>query len=171
MLIKDEAKAAAEALLFVQSGGLTGPELADILDLSLAEVEEIMAELSRDYTLNHRGMQIAQNENGYVMCTRTEFAGLIRRLHKPVKKKLSPAALETLAVIAYQQPVTKNEIERIRGVRIDKVLNNLLDRELIVEAGHKEVLGRPVLYATTSEFLKLFGLLSIKDLPPLEESQ
>ena len=103
------------------------------------------------------------------MCTRPEFATLLAGLRPPARKRLSSAALETLAIIAYQQPVTRAEIEAIRGVKIDRILTMLLERNLIEEAGHKAVPGKPILYKTTPEFLKVFGLASLDDLPVLEE--
>ena len=103
------------------------------------------------------------------MCTRPEYAGVVAKLHEPHRFRLSRPALETLAIIAYRQPVTRAEIEAIRGVNCDGVLRTLLSKGLIEEVGHLEQAGRPVLYGTTFQFLQYFGLQSLDELPPLED--
>jgi segregation and condensation protein B len=103
------------------------------------------------------------------MCTKSEYSEILARSIRPVKRRLSQAALETLALIAYQQPVTRAELEKIRGVKVDRVVSNLMERGLIEEVGVKEVVGKPILYGTTQEFLRLYGLTSLRDLPQLEE--
>lgn len=169
MWMHEEIKAAVEAVLFLRAERVTIEELVDILDVGLLEIKPVMKELLMEYNQKKRGLQILETEGAYVMCTRPEYAGILARLDRPVRKRLTPAALETLAVIAYQQPVTRAEIEKIRGVRVDKIINNLLEKGLIMEAGQKPVVGKPVLYRTTEEFLRVFGLISLQDLPVIKE--
>jgi segregation and condensation protein B len=169
MLMRDEVKAAAEAILFTRAEPIPLEELVEILDVGLLDLKPIMRELLLQYNQEKRGLQIVDTDNGYLMCTRPEYAGFLAGMRPPLRKRLSGAALETLAVIAYQQPVTRAEIEAVRGVKIDRIITMLLEKNLIEEAGHKPVAGKPLLYQTTPEFLKVFGLTSLKDLPVLEE--
>ncbi|MEQ8175735.1 MAG: SMC-Scp complex subunit ScpB [Syntrophomonadaceae bacterium] len=171
MLMRDEIKAAAEAVLFVRGEQVPIDELVEILDVPLLDLKGIMQELVMEYNEKKRGLQIVFEDYTYLMCTRAEYSDFLARMNKTVQRRLSPAAMETLALIAYQQPVTRTEIESIRGVKSDKVLNHLLDKGLICEAGHKAVLGKPIVYATTQEFLRIFGLAGLKDLPRLEEDK
>lgn len=138
--------------------------------MPLIDLKSVLDELILEYNEKQRGIQIVRIDNSYLMCTHPRCADIINRLEKPVRRRLSQAALETLAIIAYRQPVTKAEIENIRGVKSEKIVTNLLERGLIEEAGHKAVLGKPVLYKTSPEFLKVFGLGSLKELPVLEEA-
>jgi len=169
MLMREEVKAAAEAILFTRAEAVPLEELVEILDVGLLDLKPIMQELLLQYNQEKRGIQIVEVNGAYLMCTRPEFASLLAGLRPPVRKRLSTAALETLAIIAYQQPITRAEIEAIRGVKIDRIITMLLERNLIEEAGHKAVPGKPILYQTTPEFLKVFGLASLEDLPILEE--
>jgi len=164
-------RAALECLLFAAGGPVAVSTLARSLDLVEKEVENLVEELQELYERNGHGLQIRQVAGGYQMCTRPEYAGYVQELLKPEVPTLSRAALETLAVIAYRQPITKAEIERLRGVKVDGVLHTLLSRELIMEVGRKEVPGRPILYGTTPRFLEHFGLASLEELPPLEEEK
>jgi len=157
MLMQDEIKACVEAILFVRAERVGLDELVELLDMLL------------EYNKNSRGIQIVAVEGGYLMCTRPEYAGVLSRVEKPVRRRLSSSALETLAIIAYRQPATRAEIEKIRGVRSDKMINTLLEKGLIEEAGYKDTIGRPLTYKTTIEFLRLFGLTTLKELPQLEE--
>ncbi|MGI9951855.1 SMC-Scp complex subunit ScpB [Moorellaceae bacterium AZ2] len=166
-----DKRAALECLLFVAGGPVTASALARSLDLDEEEVAKLVQELQGLYENQGHGLQIRQIAGGYQMCTRPQYAEYVEEFLKPEVPALSRAALETLAIIAYRQPITKAEIERLRGVKVDGVLHTLLSRELIVEVGRKEVPGRPILYGTTSRFLEHFGLSSLKDLPPLEEVQ
>lgn len=168
MLMRDEIKAAIEAVLFMRGERVGADELVEILDVGLLELRDIMRELIGDYFQPGRGLQIIPVDDGYLMCTKSEYSEILARSVRPVKRRLSQAALETLALIAYQQPVTRAEIEKIRGVKVDRVIANLLERDLIEEVGVKDVVGKPILYGTTQEFLRLYGLTSLKDLPQLE---
>ncbi len=168
MLMRAETKAAIEALLFA-SGERVGEEvLMEILHLGKNDLDQIMAEMIADYTESRRGIQVLKLDGGYIMATKTEFSLVVGQLVKPAHRRMSPAALETLAIIAYRQPVSKIEIEQIRGVKADRVIANLMEKGLIKEVGRKAAPGRPVLYGTTHEFLKVFSLSTLEELPGLE---
>ena len=169
MLMQDEIKACVEAILFVRAERVGLDELVELLDVPLLDLKAILDEMLLEYNENSRGIQIVAVEGGYLMCTRPEYAGVLARIDKPVRRRLSSSAMETLAIIAYRQPVSRPEIEKIRGVRSDKMINTLLEKGLIEEAGYKDTIGRPLTYKTTIEFLRLFGLTTIKELPQLEE--
>lgn len=167
--MRDQIKAAIEAVLFVRAEKMSIDELAGILNIVKDDLIVILDELVQEYNEDiKRGIQIVVDQNEVFMCTKKEYSDILARISRTVKKKLSRAAVETLAIIAYKQPVTRAEIEKIRGVKVDKIISSLLEKELIAEAGYKDVPGRPVLYVTTDEFLKLFGLSSLKELPELE---
>lgn len=168
MLMRDDIKAAIEAVLFVSAERVATQELLDLLEINEADLKLIMQELMLEYQQERRGLQIMALEGGYIMGTKPEYAELLSKMVKPARLRLSPAALETLAIIAYQQPVTRAEIEQIRGVKVERILANLLERAIIKEDGHKAVVGKPIIYRTTYEFLKIFGLSSLEDLPALE---
>ncbi|MGE5371443.1 MAG: SMC-Scp complex subunit ScpB [Solirubrobacterales bacterium] len=172
MLARQEMKSALEAILFARSEAITPEEMARALEGERSDVEELLQELMLEYNADARGVQIIENAGGYVLCTRPEYHEIIRRANRPTAVRLSQAALETLAIIAYRQPVTRAEIESHRGVKTDRVLHTLLGRGLIEEVGRKDGPGRPSMFATTSEFLKLFGLTHLAELPrePKEES-
>jgi segregation and condensation protein B len=157
--------AALECLLFLAEEPLPEAELARMLEVTPSQVEEIVGELARQ--CEGRGLQVARIAGGWQLKTRPEYAAYISRLHEPEKVRLSRAALETLAIIAYRQPITRPEIEAIRGVNVDGVVSTLLTHGLIEEKGRKEAPGRPLLYATTREFLAHFGIDKLEDLPEL----
>lgn len=168
MLMRDDIKAGIEALLFVSGERLGTAELLEILQIEAADLKTIMQELMLDYHQAHRGLQIIALEGGYIMATKPEYTELLSKLTKPTRLRLSAAAMETLAIVAYQQPVTRAEIEQIRGVKVERILSNLLEKGIIMEDGHKAVVGKPILYRTSYEFLKIFGLSSLEELPLLE---
>ena len=167
--MQDEIKACVEAILFVRAERVGLDELVELLDVHLLDLKVILDDMLLEYNKYSRGIQIVAVEGGYLMCTRPEYAGVLSRVEKPVRRLLSSSALETLAIIAYRQPATRAEIEKIRGVRSDKMINTLLEKGLIEEAGYKDTIGRPLTYKTTIEFLRLLGLTTIKELPQLEE--
>ena len=169
MLMRDEIKAAIEAILFMRGERVGADELVEILDVPLLELRDLMRELIGEYFQPGRGLQIMPVDDGYLMCTKSEYSEILARSVRPVRRRLSQAALETLALIAYQQPVTRAELEKTRGVKVDRVVTNLMERGLIEEVGVKEVVGKPILYGTTQEFLRMYGLTSLRDLPQLEE--
>ncbi|ABZ84444.1 segregation and condensation protein b [Heliomicrobium modesticaldum Ice1] len=158
-----------EALLFVSSDPLSVETIAEATGFAAEEVRELLAGLKAEYDDQERGWQLEEVAGGFRLSTRAEFAPYIERLLRTPQPGLSNAALETLAIIAYHQPVTRAEIEQIRGVKADRSLATLLGKGLIQEVGRKEALGRPILYGTTDSFLRHFGLRSLADLPKLEE--
>jgi segregation and condensation protein B len=171
MLMQDEIKAAIEALLFVSGERMSEEELMGILGLDQSDLREIMHELVAEYNQSPRGIQIMTLDGGYIMGTKPEYAQVVGNLLKPVGRRLSPAALETLAIIAYRQPLSKADIEQIRGVKSDRVIITLMDKGIIKEMGRKDTPGRPTLYGTTHEFLKIFGMSSLDELPDIGDKE
>ena len=168
--MSDELKPIIEALLFASPDPLTLKTLFRLLDEEPPEdVERALEALQADYDARG-GLQMVQVAGGYQICTRPEFHEWVRRLfHEHSKQRLSVQALETLAVIAYKQPITGPEISEIRGVNTSAVVGTLLERQLVKVVGRRPVVGRPFLYATTREFLNRFGLSDLGDLPKVEE--
>jgi segregation and condensation protein B len=169
---KNSAKilAALEALLFSSSRPVKLKDLAEVLDAVPQAVEEALARLAADADDPQRGIRLEQVAGGWRFVTRPEFDGLLRRFHEVSERsRLSLAALETLAIIAYRQPITLPEIQEIRGVNSASVLNTLFEKKLITTAGRKSVVGSPFLYRTTTDFLVRFGLKEVDDLPHPEE--
>jgi segregation and condensation protein B len=164
-----EQKRVIEAVLFLTEEPLKADRIAAVLATSLSEAEILMQELKDDLGVANRGLQIVETAGGFQMGTVPELAPYLERaFSEDVSSNLSTAALEALAIIAYKQPVTRIEIESIRGVRSEHVLENLLKRKLVKISGRKEGPGRPLLYGTTADFLKYFGLKELADLPPLD---
>lgn len=166
-----EYKAPLEGLLFASGDeGITIKQLAQILDVSRETVDILLEELREDYSQDVRGIMIMQSHEVYHLTTKPEHSNYFKKLlEAPQSSRMSQAALETLAIIAYNQPITRTEIEHIRGVKSDRPVQTLLSRSLIEEAGRKESVGRPVLFATSKDFLTYFGLTSLDELPPLSE--
>ncbi|MDC3415420.1 SMC-Scp complex subunit ScpB [Aquibacillus salsiterrae] len=164
-----ELKAVAEGLLFASGDeGITKKQLERLLEVDLKTVEHIINELKYDYDHAERGITIMQSNDTLHLTTKPEHTSYYQKLmESPQSSRLSQAALETLAIIAYQQPITRAEIEDIRGVKSDRPVQTLLNRLLIEEVGRKEGIGRPILFGTTKDFLTYFGLKSIEELPPL----
>jgi len=171
-LEKDELKAVMEGLLFTSGdAGITIQQIKDILQIDKNVTHDVIAELTDDYKALNHGVMITQSEQVYYLTTKPEHSSYYKKfLETPPATKLSQAALETLAIIAYSQPITRTEIDDIRGVKSDRSVQTLLNRVLIEEAGKKESIGKPVLFATSKYFLTYFGLTSLEDLPPLPES-
>ena len=169
--MRAEIKAAIEAVLFASGERVAARDLMDLLQLGETDLEQIIQEMMEGCHDCGRGIQILKLDDGYIMATKAEYSSIISQLIKPASRRLSPAALETLAVIAYRQPVSKVEIEQIRGVKSDRVLASLLEKGLIKEMGRKPVPGRPVLYGTTHEFLKVFSLSNLEELPRPENEE
>lgn len=159
---------ALECLLFVATEPVPMKTLAEVLREEEHCVQQALRLLEE--RLQESGLQLVQVAGGYQLCTRPEFAEVMARYLQPQPSKISRAALETVAIIAYRQPITLPEIEAIRGVQSDSVVRTLLQRGLIQEVGRKQTAGRPVLYGTTPQFLHYFGLNSLEDLPELEEA-
>lgn len=164
-------KSALESLLFVWGDPLEARVCAELFDLSVQETIEAFRELAGEYELRDSGLRIREMDRSFQLCTNAENDDYIQRLCTPVKeKRLTQAALEVLAIVAYRQPVTKGEVDSIRGVRSDRALEGLIRRNLIEEAGRSQAIGRPILYATTREFLALFGFETLEDLPLIEDA-
>lgn len=168
----DYLKGVAEGLLFAGGDeGITVSELSNVLDVSLEEVRQIVDELQTDYKEQNRGLMIL-NANGMLsLTTKPDHSEYFKKwVIQPKPSRMSRAALETLAIIAYQQPITRTEIDEIRGVRSERPLQTLVSRMLVEECGRKETVGRPTLFRTTKEFLTFFGLSTLEELPELETS-
>lgn len=164
-------KATLEAIVYITDEPLTAEQIASGLGRPIEEVEKGLALLAEEYGRNDRGLSIREIAGGYKISTKAEHHEAVRAFVKSLKPafKLSLAALETLAVIAYKQPITSPEILEIRGVQGAGVLKTLLDRKLITTSGRKAVIGKPILYRTTKEFLLQFGLKDVSELPSLKE--
>ena len=159
-----------EAILFVAGEPVRVEDLARALEVTSREVEAALTKLRDDYDYGQRGFTLRRFGSQVQLATRAMYADDIVRLLQPVQKQsLSQAVMETLAVVAYRQPVTRAEIEQVRGVKCDYSVQVLPNRGLIEEVGRKEALGRPILYGTTEKFLSHFGLQSLEDLPPMPE--
>lgn len=161
-----------EAILFVSGEPVQLDAVARALEVTELEVSTAADELASDYDYNRRGICLKRFGTHIQLSTRPDYAPQIEKLLQPIQKQsLSQAALETLAVVAYKQPVTRLDIEAVRGVKCDYSVQSLMNKGLIEEVGRKETLGRPILYGTTDAFLSHFGLTSLQDLPQPPESQ
>lgn len=159
-----------EAILFVAGEPVRVDDLSKALNVSVREIETELVRLRDEYDFHQRGFTLKRFGHQVQLATRALYSADVVHLLQPVQKQsLSQAAMETLAVVAYKQPVTRAEVEQIRGVKCDYSLQSLMNKELIMEVGRKEALGRPILYGTTENFLAHFGLTALDDLPPLPE--
>ena len=156
-----------EAVLFASGDPVSRQQLMDLLQLDGEGVEELAVKLEQLLDERHSGLQLRTVAGGYQLVTRPQYFSYVEKLTQVMDKKLTAPTMETLSIIAFRQPVTKQEIEHIRGVRIERALAKLLELELIHEVGRKPVIGRPILYGTTDVFLKCFGLNNLDDLPAL----
>ncbi|MEN2766138.1 SMC-Scp complex subunit ScpB [Ornithinibacillus xuwenensis] len=165
-------KAILEGLLFAcGDDGITIKDLAKVMDISTKAVEHLIEELKYDYEHVNRGIMMMQSHDVFHLTTKPEHSEYYKKLlETPHTSRMSQAALETLAIIAYQQPITRSEIDEIRGVKSDRPVQTLLARSLIEEVGRREGVGRPVLFGTSKDFLTYFGLTSLEELPPLPEN-
>ncbi|MEN2994772.1 MAG: SMC-Scp complex subunit ScpB [Thermodesulfovibrio sp.] len=169
---KEQIKGIIESLLFVAEKPVSIKMLRGLLNISEASLKEAIHELIEDYKSKKSGIIIIKIEDSYQMVTNPEYAEWVKIFQKMhTNNKLSEQALETLAIIAYRQPITKAEIEKIRGVNSDCAIKSLMEKKLIKIVGKKEIPGRPFLYGTTKEFLKLFGISSLDELPGLFDFQ
>lgn len=170
---RTEWKSALEGLIFVSGDeGIEAKTMAEILELELDLVYELLSELKEEFVHTSRGMQMIEIAGAFQLTTLPKHAVYFERLAtSPTQATLSQAALETLAIIAYKQPITRAEIEEIRGVKCEKAINTLIGKKLIQENGRAETTGRPILYGTTKEFMDYFGLRHIGDLPPIPAIQ
>jgi segregation and condensation protein B len=167
---EDNVKSVIEALLFASEKPLTIEQARNVLDLDSSRIRGVLEELKSEYEKSNRGIRIIEVAGGFQMITAAGFAPFLKKLYKERRtERLSKPALETLAIIAYKQPVTKLEIESLRNVNVDGVIKSLLDKYLIRIAGRKKAPGRPHVFATTRQFLEYFGLRSLEELPKMEE--
>jgi segregation and condensation protein B len=166
-----EKRQVLEALLLAAAEPVSAQKLAGVLgeETTPTEVRGLLAALEAEYAEAGRGFRIEEVAGGFQLRTLPELAPWLQRLRPQPPLRLSRAALETLAIVAYKQPVTRAELEHVRGVDVGAVLASLLERRLVRIAGHREVPGHPMLYATTRRFLEVFGLASLSDLPTLRE--
>ena len=160
-----------EAILFVTGNAVEKKDICRAMEISEAELEETLDALESGYDFERRGLRLLRFGAHVQLATRPDYAPYVEKLLQPVQKQsLSQAVMETLAVIAYRQPVTKAEIEQIRGVKCDYSVQSLVAKGLIEEVGRKEALGRPILYGTTDAFLRHFCLTSLSELPEIDFS-
>lgn len=163
-------KSAMESMMFTWGEPLEAKLAAEVFNISKEDAYEYFKELQAEYEQEGRGIVIREVNKAFQFVTREENADYVRRLCTPVKaKKLSQSALEVLAIIAYKQPVTKGEMEAIRGIKCDRVVEGLVNKDLIREVGRSSAIGRPILYGTTDTFLRNFGFTSLKELPDIED--
>ena len=164
-------KAILEAILFAASEPISVKEFRHVLPaLSTREIRNGLMELRNDYQELHRSFRLVEIANGYQICTCPEYAEWVQKFYtRQVRVTLSPSALETLAIVAYKQPVTRADVAAIRGVNSDSVLNSLVEKGLVCIAGRKEGAGRSLLFSTTDAFLQQFGLKDPSELPSIEE--
>ena len=166
----EDIKNIIESLLFVAEDPLTMDSIKKVLDSTDSNaIRNVLHELSSEYEARKGGFFLREVAGGYQIRTRPEYSQWIRRLLKPNALRLSNAALETLAIVAYKQPVIRSDIEHLRGVDCGGILRMLLERKLIRVVGRKEIPGRPIIYTTTKKFLELFELKDLKDLPSPKE--
>ena len=163
-------KSAFESMLFTWGDPLPAKDAANVFGIETSEALDLMRELQEEYEQEGRGIVIREINGAFQYVTREDNAPYIERLCTPVKsKRLSQSALEVLAIVAYKQPVTKGEIEAIRGIKCDRIMEGLAAKGLVEAVGRSQAIGRPILYGTTDEFLKNFGFSSIKELPEIED--
>ena len=166
----DDLKKIVETLLFITDRPVKPSRLADVIDGSnVKQIREVISTLQEEYTAQGRAVQIVEIGGGFQMATKPEYGRWVRKLYnEKMTTKLSNAALETLAIIAYKQPITRAEMEAIRGVDVAGPLERLLERSLVRVVGKKDTVGRPMVYGTTDEFLRMFGLNKLAELPDLQ---
>lgn len=163
-------KSALETLMFMWGEPLDVKDAAEVLEAEKSEIRELFRELMTEYEQEGRGIRIREAGDAFGYVTHVENDMFVQKLCTPVRvRRLSQAALEVLAIIAYRQPVTRSEIDSIRGIKSERVIDGLIDKGLVEVAGRSEGVGRPLLYGTTREFLKKFGFASLKDLPEVPE--
>lgn len=166
-----EFEAIIESILFASGESVSVKNLSEAIGQDIKTTKALVNNLSDKYSENKRGIKIIQVGESYQMCTNPEYFSYIRKLYSvPQKKTLSSTLLETLAIIAYKQPITKMQIEQIRGVNSDHCVNKLIEYNLVAEKGRMDAPGKPILLGTTDEFLKYFGFKDIKYLPDINNS-
>ena len=170
MYSRKTMKSALETMMFMWGEPLEVKDAAAVLEADKAEVRELFRELQSEYEQEGRGIRIRETGDAFGYATYIDNDIFVKKLCTPVRvKRLSQAALEVLAIIAYRQPVTRSEIDSIRGIKSERVIDGLIDKGLVEVSGRSEGIGRPLIYVTTREFLKKFGFASLKDLPEVPE--
>ena len=166
---KDRLKATLEAILFTMGESVDIDRLALVIEQKKSFTKKLLKEMEEEYTASRRGITLLWLEDAVQLCTKSEFySDLIKIAKTPKKITLTDTVIETLSIIAYKQPVTRQEIERIRGVSCDHAMNKLLEYDLITELGRLDAPGRPLLFGTTEQFLRCFGVSSIDELPEID---
>jgi segregation and condensation protein B len=167
---RERLKCIIECLIFASDIPLTVERIRQVLeDLQPRQIRGLVEDLMEDYRTKPRGIYIREVAHGFQLCTKPEFAPLVHQMRKSKPYHLTQPTLETLAIVAYKQPVTKAEVELVRGVDCSGVMKSLMDKKLVAIQGRKEVVGRPFLYVTTPKFLEVFGLETLASLPTIEE--
>lgn len=162
-------EAMIEAILFTMGEAVELERIATAIEQDVDTTKKIIRNMMDDYEQDHRGIQIIELDTSYQMCTKTStYEALVRIAHVPKKHMLSDVLLETLSIIAYKQPITKIEIEKIRGVKTDHAVNKLIEYNLVCEVGRMDAPGKPILFGTSEDFLRNFGIRSLDDLPSLK---
>ena len=168
----EKETALVEAVLFLESEPMTEKSLSQVAELSEEVIKVCIENLKEKYTEETSGVELAMITGGWVLVPKAEYWDVLReRYGEKNSGRLSKSALETLSIIAYKQPITRSEIEKIRGVSADNMIRLLVERQFIKEVGRKDVPGKPIQFGTTKEFLKFFHLNSIADLPKLDEDE
>lgn len=168
----EEKEAIIEAVLFSMGESVALAKLADVLEMEAEETKELLYSMMQRYEEENRGIQIIEIEDAFQMCTRKEmYEYLVKIAKQPKRHVLTDVLLETLSIIAYKQPITKLEIQKIRGVSCDHSVNKLVEYNLVCELGRLDAPGRPLLFGTTEEFLRSFGVQSLDELPMLNPEQ
>lgn len=169
---ESEIRAAVEAILFAAGDSVENERLAEALELDKQEMNDILKRMALRYEEADRGIRLVELSGAWQLCTKTEhYEELIRVVKQPKKTLLTDVLLETLSIVAYKQPVTRLEVEKIRGVKSDHAVNKLVEYGLIEEVGRMDAPGRPLLFGTTEEFLRRFGVNSVGDLPQATPEQ
>ncbi|MCR4788344.1 MAG: SMC-Scp complex subunit ScpB [Lachnospiraceae bacterium] len=169
---KSQKKAVLEAILFTMGDAVEVERLSSVIEEDQEKTRKLLLELKDEYDNNDRGMTLMEIEGSFQMCTKASmYEYLIKIAKTPRKYTISDSMLETLSIIAYKQPITRAEIEKVRGVSCDHAINRLLEFGLITELGRKDAPGRPLLFGTTEEFLRTFGVKSLEELPELSSVQ
>lgn len=169
---KDEEKAVLEAILFTMGDAVEISRLAKVIEKDDEYTKALLLELKNDYESSERGMTLMELDNSFQMCTKASmYEYLIKIAKTPQRYVITDTMLETLSIIAYKQPITRAEVEKVRGVSCDHAINRLLEFGLITELGRKDAPGRPLLFGTTEEFLRSFGVKSLDELPELTAVQ
>ncbi|MBU5458865.1 SMC-Scp complex subunit ScpB [Anaerostipes sp. MSJ-23] len=165
-------QAMIEGILFSMGDSVSKRQLMTALHINEEVLDYLIECLKKEYEKEERGIRLLEFDGAYQLCTKPQYyEQLIQIVNQPKKPKLTDVMLETLSIIAYKQPVTKQEIEAIRGVKCEHAINKLLEYHLICEAGRLDAIGRPILFKTTEQFLRCFGVKSIKDLPVIDRQQ